>query len=248
MGVSRDVSVILTVMVLLAYVVPLSQAVAQPASIAKSTTPVPRDAEWMKHHELINRRVKQGDIDLIFVGDSIAEGWKENETWKKYYGHRKAANLGISGDRTEHVLWRLDHGNIDGISPKVAVLMIGTNNSVGNEYSPQDIADGIRAIVFKLREKLPKTKVLLLAIFPRGERPNLKRMKNTAASKLIVDLADNKDIFFLDIGSSFLDDKGVISKEIMRDFSHLSPLGYKIWAKAMEPTLAELLGEKPIVD
>ena len=223
-------------------------AYAQSETKSKSTTPVPGDENWMKRHESINSRIKQGDIDLIFVGDSIVQGWNDNETWQKYYVHRKAANLGISGDRTEHVLWRLEHGNIDGISPKVAVLMIGTNNSAGNEYSPQDIADGILANVAKLREKLPTTKILLLAIFPRGEKPNLKRMKNAAASRLASKVADNKIIFYLDIGAAFLNEKGGISKEIMRDYSHLTLEGYRIWAKAIEPKLSELMGDKPVID
>jgi len=215
---------------------------------SKSTTPVPRDGGWMQRHNEINKRTQEGDIDLIFIGDSITQGWNDNEIWKKYYGNRKAANLGISGDRTEHVLWRLDHGNIDGISPKVAVLMIGTNNSGGKEYSAEDIGEGIRAIVAKLRDKLPKTKVLILAIFPRGEKPNPPREKNAKASKIAAELADNKDVFFLDIGPAYLNEKGEIDRAIMPDFLHLSPEGYKIWAKSIEPKLSELLGDKAITE
>lgn len=215
---------------------------------SKSTTPVPREGGWMQRHESINKRTKEGDIDLIFIGDSITQGWNDNETWKKYYEGRKAANLGISGDRTEHVLWRLDHGNIEGISPKVAVLMIGTNNSGGKEYSAEDIGEGIRAIVAKLRDKLPKTKVLILAIFPRGEKPNPQREKNAKASKIASEMADDKDVFFLDIGPAFLNEKGEIDKAIMPDFLHLSPEGYKIWAKSIESKLSELMGDKAVAD
>jgi beta-glucosidase len=212
----------------------------------RATTPVPREAGWVVIHEAINKVVEKGDVDLAFIGDSITQGWANNETWQKHYGHRKAVNMGIGGDRTEHVLWRLDHGNIDGISPKVAVLMIGTNNSGGNEYSGEQIGDGIVAIVQKLRTKLPETKILLLAIFPRGENPNPQREKNAVASARGAKLADNKHVFFLDIGEKFLDEKGHLAKEIMPDYLHLSPRGYQIWAESIEPKLAELLGDKPV--
>jgi beta-glucosidase len=211
-----------------------------------ATKPVPREAGWLVMHEAINKVVQKGDVQLAFIGDSITQGWGNNETWKKYYGHRQAVNMGIGGDRTEHVLWRLDHGNIEGISPKVAVLMIGTNNSNKNAYTADEIGDGIIAIVQKLRAKLPETKILLLGIFPRGENPNPQREKNASASAKAAKLADGKHVFFLDIGEKFLDEKGHLSKEIMPDFLHLSPKGYQIWAEAIEPKLAELLGDKPV--
>ena len=118
----------------------------------------------MNRYESINARVKQGDCDMIFIGDSITEGWETGgkEVWQKYYGQRKAVNLGIGGDRTQHVLWRLDHGNIDGISPKLAVMMIGTNNIGGNTAAsstrdtPEQVAEGVQAIVERLRTKLPQ--------------------------------------------------------------------------------------------
>ncbi len=118
----------------------------------------------------MNERIKKGNVDLLMIGDSITHGWEGagKDVWKKYYEKRNAVNLGIGGDQTQHVLWRLEHGNIDGIRPKLAVLMIGTNNAgCGN---PREIAAGVQAIVEKLRTKLPQTKVLVLAIFPRGRR------------------------------------------------------------------------------
>ena len=126
-------------------------------------------------HEKINERAKQGDVELLFIGDSITEGWagRGKEVWDKYYGNRKAMNAGVGGDRTQHVLWRLDNGNVDGIKPKLAVIMIGTNNSNGKDNTAEEIADGIKVIVKEVREKLPETKILLLGIFPRGPRPML---------------------------------------------------------------------------
>src|SRR4051812_26374217 len=180
--------------------------------------PVPRDANWMKRHESFNERVKQGNVDLIFIGDSITQGWEGagKNVWAEYYGKRNAVNLGIGGDRTQHVLWRLDHGNIEGINPKLAVLMIGTNNSGTN--TSEQIAEGVKLIVEKLRIKLPNTKVLILGIFPRadqfdaqknkvekGAKDDAKRKVNEGANEIIKRLADNKSVFYLDIGSKFLE-------------------------------------------
>lgn len=213
-----------------------------------AVAPVPREAEWwVKRHESFNERAKKGDVDLVFIGDSITQAWENNgkEVWAKYYSHRKAMNLGISGDRTQHVLWRLQNGNIEGISPKVAVLMIGTNNSNGQDNTAEEIGDGITTIVKRLREKLPKTKILILGIFPRGEKPGEQRVKNAKASKIAFKLADGKMIHYMDIGMHFLTIDKTLTKEIMPDYLHLTPRGYEIWAIAIEGKLRELLGEAP---
>lgn len=211
-----------------------------------AVTPVPREGNWVKRHESFNERVKQGNVDLVFIGDSITQGWEGNgkEAWQKSYGKRNAVNLGIGGDRTQHVLWRLDNGNIEGIKPKLAVLMIGTNNSNGKDNTAEEIADGIKAIVARLKAKLPETKVLILAVFPRGPMPNPQREKNAQASELASKVADGKQVHYLDIGPKFLTAEGGLDKEIMYDFLHLTPKGYQIWADAIEPKVAELLGEK----
>ncbi len=211
-------------------------------------TPVPRDHEfWLKRQAKINERTQQGDIDLVFLGDSITQGWENPEVqqkvWEPFYGDRKSANMGIGGDRTQHVLWRLDHGNIDGLSPKLVVLMIGTNNSNGTDNTAEEIAEGIKAIVSELREKLPETKVLLLAIFPRGEHPNPQREKNARASELASEIADGTMVQYLDIGPSFVDAEGGLSKKIMPDYLHLTVDGYQIWAEAIEKQVSEMLGE-----
>jgi len=205
--------------------------------------PVPRDGNWMKRHDSFNDRVKQGNVDLLLIGDSITQGWENagKDVWAKYYTPRNAVNLGIGGDRTQHVLWRLDNGNIDGIKPKLAVLMIGTNNASSN--TPEQIADGVTAIVKKLRDKLPDTKVLILAIFPRGADANdAKRQTNSKANEIIAKLADGKMIEYLDIGPAFLADDGTLSKEIMPDLLHLSPKGYQIWAESIEGHVKRMMG------
>lgn len=180
------------------------------------------------------------------IGDSITQGWEgkgAREVWQKYYGNRHAVNLGIGGDQTQHVLWRLEHGNADGIHPKLAVLMIGTNNAGSN--TPEQIAAGVKAIVEKLRSSLPTTKVLVLAIFPRGTNSqNPSRKVNEGANEIISKLADNQNVFYLDIGKKFLKEDGTLTKDIMPDLLHLSPQGYEIWASSIEPTVARLMAEK----
>jgi len=213
-----------------------------------AVTPVPREGEqWVQRHESFNAGAQQGDVDLVFIGDSITHSWERGgkDVWDKYYSHRKAMNLGISGDRTQHVLWRLKHGNIDGISPKAAVLMIGTNNSSRTDNTAEEIADGITAIVKLLRAKLPRTKVLILGIFPRGEKPSPQREKNARANELAMKLADGKMVHYMDIGVHFLKPDETLTKDIMPDYLHLTPWGYQMWAIAIEGKLRELLGERP---
>ncbi|MBC8356483.1 MAG: GDSL family lipase [Planctomycetes bacterium] len=206
--------------------------------------PVPRAGGWMKRHEGMNLRVKDGNVDLVFIGDSITQGWegRGKAVWQKFYGERNAVNLGIGGDRTQHVIWRLDNGNLYNISPKLAVIMIGTNNSGSN--TPEQIAEGITVIVDQLKKKTPKTKILLLAVFPRGESPtDPRRQVNEKTNAIASKLADDKNVFYLDIGKSFLQDDGTLTREIMPDLLHLSEQGYTIWAKSIESQVATLMGE-----
>ncbi|MHC4154235.1 MAG: GDSL-type esterase/lipase family protein [Planctomycetota bacterium] len=198
---------------------------------------------WPRH-EAYNARVKQGHVNLIFVGDSITQRWDRQGTqiWQKYYSRRNAVNLGVDGDRTQNVLWRLDHGNIDGIDPEVAVVMIGTNNSDDGDAA-EGIARGIIAVCMKLRQKLPETRIILHAIFPRGPGPSAQRELNARASELASKIADGKMIFYMDIGEEFLEPDGAISTDIMYDYVHLTAKGYRIWANAIEPKLKQLLGE-----
>lgn len=215
-------------------------APAQPAAtLPETVVPANRDGQ---RHRLIVERAKKGGVDLLFLGDSITQGWEVNgrEVWDKLFTPRLAMNAGISGDRTQHVLWRIEHGAVDGLKPKVVVLMIGTNNSAAN--TGPEIAQGVKAIVDLLRAKLPETKVLVLAIFPRGQDGNDARRKvNEAANREIARLADDEHVFFLDIGRKFLGDDGTLSTEIMPDLLHLSPRGYEIWGEAIEPMLTKLM-------
>jgi len=228
------------------------------AQIAQSDNtaikPVPPREKWVKRHAAINESVKKGgDTQVIFLGDSITHGWeKVPQIWNEYFGKYKPINAGIGGDQTQHVLWRLENGNIDGIHPKVAVVMIGTNNSNKEEYTAEQIAEGIEAVVCTLRTKLPDTKVLLLAIFPRGSADQRKDKitnasynpqwaKNDKASLLASKLADGKMVVYLDINKKFLDDKGVMTREIMPDLLHPEEKGYQIWAESILPTIEKMM-------
>lgn len=200
------------------------------------------NAGFIASHERFVKIAQEGTAQLVFLGDSITAGWNgKKEIWDKAFGAYKPANFGIGGDRTQHVLWRITHGELDGIKPKAVVLMIGTNNS-GSDPA-EGIAKGVTAIVETIRAKQPQAKILLLAVFPRGEKPspNPGREKLAKVNEIIAKLHDGQNIHFLDIGAKFLQPDGSISKEIMPDFLHLSAAGYQIWADAISPKLAELM-------
>lgn len=222
---------------------PTATVKPNPANAVPTTEPVNREGA---RHQLILTRVKPGEVDLLFLGDSITQGWEGKDAapvWDKYFGKRKAMNAGIGGDRTQHVLWRLDNGTIKGLTPKLAVLMIGTNNSGVN--TSEEIAAGITAIVNKLRKELPETKVLVLGIFPRGaDKNDQKRKVNEGANAIVSKLADDKNVFYLDIGPKFLEADGTLSREVMPDLLHLSGKGYEIWGSSIDAKVAELMGEK----
>ena len=200
---------------------------------------------FLKRHEgfLKDLKAHDGKVGILFVGDSITDGWRGGgkEVFQKTYGNLDPYNIGIGGDRTQHVIWRLENGEVEGISPKVAVLMIGTNNLGGN--TNDEIVAGITKCVKDLNEKLPKTKVLLLGVFPRGQKaddPSRARIK--AINEQIAKLDDGgKTVKYLDIGQKFLQEDGTLPKEIMPDALHPNAKGYQIWADAIQPTLDELM-------
>ncbi|MBB6431577.1 beta-glucosidase [Algisphaera agarilytica] len=231
---------------------------ADEAVLSPSLNAQPQTAEWaaswwMPRHEAKLQEIKDRErIDLVMIGDSITQGWESanpdnaawnmQPVWNEFYAHRHALNLGFSGDRTEHVLWRLRNGQLDGLSPKLAIIMIGTNN-LSIKRTPDDTAAGVLAIVEEVRTRLPDTKVLLLGVFPRGEQPDnpvrepIKQINDTLQQR-----ADGETVWYLDVGPKFLNDDGVLPKSIMPDGLHPNAKGYAIWAEAVEPTVAELLG------
>ena len=214
-----------------------------------ATNPVPRDARWLARHESFVKEAHQGGIEILFLGDSITDFWRNRglSVWNKYYATRHAANFGISGDRTQHLLWRMEHGELDGIHPGVVVLMIGTNNTGKERNSnktrntiPETIA-GVQAVVRELRAKLPGSKILLLGSFPRGTLESPQRAQVAVINTVIAKLRDGRMVRFLDIGPKFLEPDGTLSRDIMPDLLHPSLKGYQLWADAMEPTLDEML-------
>jgi lysophospholipase L1-like esterase len=209
-----------------------------------------------KRHESFNEISEKGEAQLVFLGDSITHGWegKGKASWEKHWAPLKAANFGIGGDRTEHVLWRLEHGNFDGLKPKAIVLMIGTNNT-GHQGRPQkelngavyectaeQTAEGIKTILGQLRKKCPDAKILVLGIFPRGANKEDKfRQQNEATNAIVKGYADGQKIFFLDVGAKFLEPDGTLSKTIMPDLLHPNEKGYEIWTSAIKTDVTALL-------
>ncbi len=202
---------------------------------------------WMpRHEEKLAQRKLMKQVELLMVGDSITHSWENGgqQVWDKYYANRKALNIGFSGDRTEHVIWRFQNGAIDDINPKLAVVMIGTNNTGHRKEKPEHTALGIKRIIDELALRLPKTKVLLLGIFPRGNDNNDELRKiNLAINEIIKGYADDKNVWYLDISNKFLEKGNILPKSIMPDLLHPNQKGYQIWADAMEPMIVKLMGE-----
>ena len=214
---------------------------------APALVPVSRASEdwWMDRHAQCKAAAEKGGIDVLFIGDSITQAWEEDgaDIWKNEIAPLRAANLGFSGDRTQHILWRLDNGELpQALHPKAAVIMIGTNNTGHNMEKPEAIAAGIGAIVDRLHKHNPKTRILLLAIFPRGAKPDDKmRRNNDAVNALLAKLEGYKRVHYLDIGPKFLQAGGTLPQEIMPDLLHLSPKGYQIWADNVVPEIKKSL-------
>ncbi|HZE96370.1 MAG TPA: GDSL-type esterase/lipase family protein [Planctomycetota bacterium] len=212
-------------------------------------TPAPKAKGWITRHEGFVEEAKKGGFEVLFQGDSITDGWRNGpakKIWDDLFAPLKAVNFGISGDRTQHVLWRLQNGEFEGVTlPKVVVLMIGTNNigQKDNPESPASAIAGVEAILKLIHQKSERTNVLLLTVFPRGQKPDdplrakVKEI-NAGISKLG---DDRKTVKVLDIGDKFLEPDGTIAKEVMPDFLHLTAHGYQIWADAIKEPLAELL-------
>jgi len=206
--------------------------------------PVSREARSLPRQNLVLQRAKDnpGKCDIAFIGDSITQGWEGNgkNVWTNYYSKRKCLNFGVGGDRTQHVLWRFENGQLEGIKPKAAVLMIGTNNSNKDDNTEGEILEGVQAIVEQMRQRLPETKILVLGIFPRGQTFSTQRGKILQINQALAKLADGKMIHYLDFGSQLIEGDGSISRKLMPDYLHLTEPGYEIWAKAIEPKLKEM--------
>lgn len=222
---------------------------------AATLIPVTQDRDWpiydwAARHAAVSALTAKSRAELVFVGDSITQmfGGEPHDraqpgqnVWAKYYAKRNAANLGFGYDFVENTLWRIRHGEIDAANAKVIVLLLGTNN-IGKD-SPADIVAGIRAIITEFRLRQSRSKILLLGILPRAPKPDAGRAKIGEVNKLLAQLDGQNAITYLDVGPKLIEPDGSITREVMSDFLHPTEKGYALWAEAMEPVLARLLGE-----
>ena len=234
---------------LLALVVGATSLTAADASIGE---PKYGNARFFRFHADFLERAAAGPVGVLFLGDSITQGWsRQAEIWEEAWGDYQPANFGIGGDQTQHVIWRIEQGELDNVKPKVVVLMIGTNN-LGGHTAPA-IAAANRKIVSMIHEKLPETKVLLLGVFPRGPRTNQGGIADPHEEKMrmigvinaeLAQMDNGKTIRYLDLGPKFMSADGTIAKAIMPDQLHLSADGYEIWVEGMKPLLDAMMAEE----
>ena len=220
------------------------------AAIEKKDT----DGRFRKMHDSFLERGKSGPIGVLFIGDSITQGWtKAPHVWEHYYSKWQPANFGIGGDQTQHVIWRIENGELDGVTPKAVVLMLGTNNT--GTHTAAEIAAADKKIVEMIRAKIPGAKVLVLAVFPRGPRKDkdgnisttvvadaAKRMEIiNGVNAELAKLDDGQNVRFLDINAVFVGQDGKIPFAIMTDQLHPNAAGYQLWAEAMQPMLTAMM-------
>jgi beta-glucosidase len=216
----------------------------QPPRLNTAATFTQTNQRQGARHEGFAATAKAGNIDLLLHGDSITDWWVQGDANKamfdKYFGSIRTANFAVAGDTTQGVLWGLQNGEGQGFQPKAVMLMIGTNNM--NANTPAEIAEGIGAIVMEMRKDFPNAKILLLAIFPRGVPGDPVRDRIAETNRIISRLDDQKNVFYMDIGAKFLDDKGVFLPDSFRaDNLHPQAKGYDIWGQAVSAKLAELM-------
>lgn len=260
MRLSKSIQLILSIAAAAAsFALTSAQAAAPAANAPKpdasaAIEKVDPSGRFRKMHESFLERAKSGPIGVLFLGDSITQGWtKAPHVWEHYFGKWQPANFGIGGDQTQHVIWRIENGELNGINPKAVVLMLGTNNS--GAHTAEEIAAADQKIVQMIRTRLPQTKVLVLAVFPRGPRKekdgSIKPETIAEAAKRmaviegvnarLAKLDDGANVRFLDINSVFLGQDGKIPFAIMPDQLHPNAAGYQLWAEAMLPTLTALM-------
>jgi beta-glucosidase len=204
---------------------------------------------WKARHEQVLKKNKTKNPELILIGNSILHTLDNNDrtaVWEKYLNKYNAVNMGFSGDRTENVIWRLENGELDGINPKVALLLIGTNNTDGNHYleitQPKELAAATWKICKIIREKLPDTQILILGIFPYGYKPNHRDNINKATNKIVSEFPAKDDhIHYRDIGKIFVDENNKVQKSLMPDYLHPNAEGHLLMFGAIENDISELI-------
>ena len=202
--------------------------------------------EWNKECEDRVAAMKGKPCDIMFIGDSITQNFVEEpkggwnlvgkSVWDKHYTNRNALNFGVGADATQHVLWRLDHMDVKEFNPKVAVILIGTNNT---KDTPQDIANGVKAVIRKTEAVFPGAKIILLGILPTTR----ESVRMADANKIIQTFGDNERVFYFDLGARMTPMNGNW-KGVGHDHLHLTPEGYELWASSMEPLLTRLVASR----
>ena len=232
---------------------PLAASAQQQATVSPSgsemnpaivaSPPNPPNKDWMAHFQRNVDRSKRGNVNLIFDGDSITDFWMGagKDVWAKNYGSLNAVDYGISGDRTENMLWRLEHGQVAGLHPRLVVILIGTNNT--GKCTDVQIAAGVTAVLRDYQKLCPTAVILLQAIFPRAESPtDPTREEITRINRIISKLGDGKKVLYLDFGDKFLLPDGKINRDLLPDTLHPNAKGYEVWAEAIRPVMAAIFG------
>ena len=216
---------------------------SMPPGVNPAAYPWPKGIENLIRIKADQAKAKAipSSIELVFDGDSITDGWRNQPIWNERYAKLHAFDFGVGADKTEHVLWRLSQGQMDGIHPRLIVLLIGTNN--GNP--PEQVAEGVAAIVAEYRKRCPDAVILLQGIFPRGNLPdNPARARIKTINGILSKMDDGKHVINIDFGDKFLSADGTLSAEIMPDFLHPNAKGYQIWADAIQPVIDKVFPKK----
>lgn len=201
------------------------------------------EVTWIDRVDSQNAEILISDPRLVFIGDSITDGMRNTglEMWNRYYAPRRALNLGIFGDRTEYVLWRLRRAPLEHIHPEAVVILIGIND-LRSSKSPLEVAAGVMEVAGCVKKQIPSAHRIILSIFPSGKFPGPLRDRISETNRIIAQHSTGQGMTFLDIGDRFLQPDGTISEDIMPDYLHPTPRGYRIWAEALEPALEKILG------
>lgn len=214
-------------------------------------TPTPRNVEydwmsisaWYKAHAEDVEVAAKGEAQLLFVGDSITQGYQWAPSWEREFSKYKPANFGIGGDKTENLLWRIQNGSTGALDPKMVVMLIGVNNFGHNNDSPQAVFSGVKANLEQLQTSFPKAKILVLGVFPYDEKPDSPNRKRVKTVNSMVATLATDTVSVMDIDHVFLQEDGSISKEIMADFLHPTADGYELLTKAILPVVEKTMGE-----
>ncbi|HRJ73063.1 MAG TPA: GDSL-type esterase/lipase family protein [Terrimicrobiaceae bacterium] len=209
-----------------------------------ANTAIQPEAREGKFHEQFLAEAKRGNIDILFIGDSITQYWGDPErgkpVWDRDWAPLQAANFGINSDRTQHVLWRLQNGEGEGFQPKAVVLLIGTNNT-GKRNTTAEAVEGIAAVVRELQKRFPSAKILLLGLLPRGEKADPRHAQIKDINRAIAKLHDGKSVVFLDIGEKFVDADGNVRADLLPDLLHPNLQGYEVFSAAIKEPVRDLL-------